>query len=153
MSKNTMNNMPGNGAQFRNVAALGSPYGAYSHLVEVNGVVHSSGIGPFDAATGTIPEGIHAQAEAVVDNLERGLAEVGLTLRDVVKVTVIIEEFASNFPTVNEVFARRFPQPYPVRTVLGAALPGPLVAMDIMAVRAEKTHGVSPAEIRKEESR
>lgn len=121
--------------EFRNVAALGAPYGAYSHLVEVNGFVHSSGIGPFDAATGSIPEGIAAQAEAVVDNLERALEDVGLVLRDVVKVTVIIEDFAVNFPAVNDVFARRFPQPYPVRTVLGAALPGPLVAMDITAVR------------------
>lgn len=153
MSKNTMNNMPDNGAEFRNVIALGSPYGAYSHLVEVNGVVHSSGIGPFDAATGSIPESIYAQADAVVDNLELGLADVGLTLREVVKVTVIIEEFATNFPAVNEVFARRFPQPYPVRTVLGAALPGPLVAMDIMAVRPAQTHGASHAENRNEESR
>lgn len=125
------------GADFRTVEALGAPYGAYSHLVEVNGVVYSSGIGPFDAATGSIPDGITAQAEAVVDNLERGLADVGMTLRDVVKVTVIVEGFAENFPAVNAVYARRFPQPYPVRTVLGAALPGPLVAMDITAVRPQ----------------
>ncbi len=123
--------------EFRTVAALGTPYGAYSHLAEVNGVVYSSGIGPFDAATGSIPDGIEAQSEAVIDNLERGLADVGLTLRDVVKVTIIVEDFAVNFPAVNAVYAQRFPQPYPVRTVLGAALPGPLVAMDITAVRQQ----------------
>ncbi len=123
--------------EFRNVGALGTPYGAYSHLAEVQGVIYSSGIGPFDAATGSIPDGIEAQSEAVIDNLERGLADVGLTLRDVVKVTVIVEDFASNFSTVNAVYARRFPQPFPVRTVLGAALPGPLVAMDITAVRPQ----------------
>ncbi|WP_427015991.1 RidA family protein [Pseudarthrobacter sp. P1] len=120
---------------FLTVPGLGRPYGAYSHLAEVNGMVYSSGIGPMDPATGTVPEGITAQAEAAVDNLETGLAAVGLTLRDVVKVTVVIEDFAANFAAVNEVYARRFPQPYPVRTVLGAALPGPLVAMDIMAAR------------------
>lgn len=130
-------------AEFHNVTALGTPYGAYSHLAEVNGVVYSSGIGPFDAATGSIPDGIEAQAEAVLDNLERGLAHVGLTLREVVKVTVIIENFAMNFPAVNEVYARRFPQPYPVRTVLGGALPGPLVAMDITAVRTRPILGRS----------
>lgn len=124
--------------EFHNVTELGAPYGAYSHLAEVNGVVYSSGIGPFDATTGSIPEGITAQAEAVVDNLERGLAVMGLTLRDVVKVTVIIEDFAMNFPAVNDVYARRFPQPYPVRTVLGGALPGPLVAMDVTAVRTDR---------------
>lgn len=129
-----------NGAEFRNVEALGTTYGAYSHLAEVNGVVYSSGIGPFDAATGRIPEGITTQTEAVVDNLERCLADVGLTLRDVVRVTVIIEDFADNFSAVNAVYARRFPQPYPVRTVLGAVLPGPLVAMDITAVRAQPDH-------------
>jgi len=122
--------------RFTTVDALGAPYGAYSHLSEVNGVVYSSGIGPFDAVTGRVPDGIEAQAEAVVSNLETGLAAVGLSLHDVVKVTVIVEDFAANFPTVNAVFARRFPQPYPVRTVLGGALPGPLVAMDVMAVRA-----------------
>jgi 2-iminobutanoate/2-iminopropanoate deaminase len=121
--------------RFTTVDALGAPYGAYSHLAEVNGVVYSSGIGPFDAATGRVPDGIEAQAEAVVSNLETGLAAVGLSLHDVVKVTVIVEDFAANFPAVNAVFARRFPQPYPVRTVLGGALPGPLVAMDVMAVR------------------
>lgn len=128
-------------AQFRNVDTLGTPYGAYSHLAEVNGVVYSSGIGPFDAATGGVPEGIVAQAEAVVDNLERGLADVGLSLLDVVKVTVLIEGFPENFPAVDAVYARRFPQPYPVRTVLGAALPGPLVAMDITAVRPQPGAG------------
>ena len=125
--------------RFTTVDALGAPYGAYSHLVEVNGVVYSSGIGPFDAATGRVPDGIEAQAEAVVGNLETGLAAVGLSLHDVVKVTVIVEDFAVNFPTVNAVFSRRFPRPYPVRTVLGGALPGPLVAMDVMAVRAAES--------------
>lgn len=122
-------------AEFRSLEALGPVRGAYNHLADAGDVVFTAAIGPFDPATGSTPEGATAQAEAVIDNLETALASVHLGLADVVKVTIIVEDFAANFAAVEAVYARRFAAPYPVRTVFGAQLPGPLVAMDVTALR------------------
>jgi len=114
---------------------LPTPAGPYSHVVEANGMVFTAGFGPHDPATGNVPEGIAAQTEAVVDNLERALSAVGLTLADVAKTTVHLQDLSGDFAGYNDVYKRRFLAPYPVRTTVGSTLNGILVEIDAIAVR------------------
>jgi 2-iminobutanoate/2-iminopropanoate deaminase len=116
--------------------ALGAPRGAYSHAVEANGVVYGSAIGPFPLDGGALPEGAAAQTTAALDNIERLIGtEFGLGLRDVVRITLILSDFDSDFAAASAAYAERFPVDPPARTVIGARLPGPLVAMDFIATR------------------
>jgi 2-iminobutanoate/2-iminopropanoate deaminase len=115
--------------------ALPAPAGAYSHVVEANGIVWTAGFGPQDPGSGTVPEGISAQTEQVLDNVEQALREVSLDMTHVVKATVHLQNLDEDFPPFNEVYARRFPAPYPVRTTVGSRLAGILVEVDVVAVR------------------
>ena len=122
--------------------AITSPYlpppgGAYSQAVEVNGVVFTAGFGPQDPVAGTVPEGIEAQTEQVISNVEAALANAGLTLADVVKTTVHLQHLARDFDAYNTVYARRFPEPYPARTTVGSQLSGILVEIDAVAIRSD----------------
>lgn len=115
---------------------LPPPAGPYSHLAEANGFVFTAGLGPHDPATGVLPNGISAQAQQVLRNLETALAEAGLTLADVVKTTVHLADLGGDFAGFNEVYRERFTEPYPVRTTVGSTLAaGMLVEIDAVAAR------------------
>lgn len=120
---------------------LPAPAGPYSHVVESGNVVWTAGFGPQDPADGHVPDGIEQQTEQVIDNVEAALAVVGLGLRDVVKATVHLQHLERDFAAYNEVYARRFGEPYPVRTTVGSDLLGILVEIDVVAVRASPPPG------------
>ena len=120
---------------------LPAPAGPYSHVVQFGDVVWTAGFGPQDPATGQVPDGIERQTEQVIDNVESALRVVGLGLADVMKATVHLQHLARDFPAYNEVYARRFPQPYPVRTTVGSELLGILVEIDVVAVRPSSAPG------------
>ncbi|MGJ9411161.1 RidA family protein [Aeromicrobium sp. CF4.19] len=115
--------------------ALPPPAGPYSHLVEANGMVFSAGFGPQDPTTGRVPDGVAAQTEQVISNVETALGLVGLGLADVVKTTVHLQHLDRDGAAYNDVYARRFPQPYPVRTTVGSTLANILVEIDVVAAR------------------
>jgi len=115
---------------------LPAPAGAYSHVVEVNGMVFTAGFGPQDPATGEVPEGVAAQTEQVISNVATALSAVGLTLADVVKTTVHLEHLHRDVAEYNAVYESRFPEPYPVRTTVGSTLANILVEIDVVAVRS-----------------
>ncbi len=120
---------------------LPAPAGPYSHVVQFGDVVWTAGFGPQDPATGRVPDGVGQQTEQVIDNVESALRVVGLGLGDVVKATVHLQHLERDFAGYNEVYARRFPQPYPVRTTVGSALMGILVEIDVVAVRPSPAPG------------
>ena len=111
---------------------LPRPAGPYSHLAVAAGLVFTAGFGPQDPQTGAVPDGVEAQTEAVIRNVERALAEVGLDLSHVVKVTAHLADLA-DFAAYNGVYERMFPAPYPVRTTVGSQLTGILVEIDVVA--------------------
>jgi 2-iminobutanoate/2-iminopropanoate deaminase len=117
---------------------LPEPAGAYSHVVDTGTMVWTAGFGPKNPATGVVPEGIRAQTEQVLDNVEGALRLVGLGLRDVVKATVHLQHPGRDFAAYNEVYASRFAPPYPVRTTVGSTLAGILVEVDVVAVRPDR---------------
>jgi 2-iminobutanoate/2-iminopropanoate deaminase len=98
--------------------------GPYSQAVMSGGFLFCSGQIPLDPETGKLVEGgIEAQTERVLMNLEAVLAAGGATLAAVVKTTVFLADLA-DFPAMNAVYGRYFPEDPPARaTVQAARLP------------------------------
>lgn len=109
--------------------------GPYSQAIRAGGLLFCSGQIPLDPATGKMVDGgIQAQTERVLLNLEAVLAAGGATLASVVKTTVYMTDLA-DFPAMNAVYGRFFPQDPPARaTIQAAKLPaGALVEIDAVA--------------------
>jgi 2-iminobutanoate/2-iminopropanoate deaminase len=97
--------------------------GPYSQAIEIDGFLFCSGQLGIDPATGNLLDGIEAQTERALVNLEGVLGAVGLTFGDVVKVNVFIADLA-NFAAMNATYARHIVAPPPARsTVQVGALP------------------------------
>ena len=98
--------------------------GTYSQAVKVDNTVYLSGQIPLVPETMELVEGdIAVQIRRVFDNLQAVAQAAGGDLKDVVKLNVFLTDL-SNFPTVNEVMADYFAEPYPARAAIGvAALP------------------------------
>lgn len=98
--------------------------GPYSQGIKSNGTVYVSGQLPIDPATGEFAEGdIKALARQSLTNISNILASDGLTMNNVVKVTVLLADI-NDFAAVNEVYQEFFEAPYPARSAFAvAALP------------------------------
>ena len=110
--------------------------GTYSQAVKVDNTVYISGQIPLDPASmEVVTGGIEAEITRVFDNLKAVAEAAGGSLADVVKLNIFLTDLA-NFPTVNEIMAQYFQQPYPARAAIGvAALPKAVgVEMDAVLV-------------------
>ncbi len=113
--------------------------GPYSQGVIANGFLFTAGQIALDPASGEVIAGdVTAQTERVFKNLGAILESAGAAWGDVVKTTVYLRHM-SDYPAVNEVYARAMGTARPARsTVEVGALPrGVLVEIDLVAaVRA-----------------
>lgn len=110
--------------------------GTYSQAVKCDNTVYISGQIPLDPGSMEIVEGgIDAQITRVFDNLRAVAQASGGDLKDVVKLNIFLTDL-SCFPTVNEIMARYFVEPYPARAAVEvSALPkGVAVEMDAVLV-------------------
>jgi reactive intermediate/imine deaminase len=110
--------------------------GTYSQAVKVDNTVYISGQIPLDPASmEVVSGGIEAEITRVFDNLQAVANASGGSLADVVKLNIFLTDLG-NFPTVNEIMAQYFEQPYPARAAIGvAALPKAVgVEMDAVLV-------------------
>ena len=110
--------------------------GTYSQAVKVDNTVYISGQIPLDPANMEVVDGgIEAEIKRVFDNLQAVAEASGGSLADVVKLNIFLTDL-TNFPTVNEIMATYFQQPYPARAAIGvASLPkGVGVEMDAVLV-------------------
>ena len=90
--------------------------GPYSQAIEANGTVYVSGQLPVDPHTGQMIEGdIKTLAHQVFKNISHILSAAGLSLDNVVKVTVMMADM-NDFADMNEVSASYFSEPYPARS-------------------------------------
>ena len=89
--------------------------GPYSQAICTDGFVFASGQIPLDPATGTIPEGIEAQAALALTNAKNIVEAAGLTMNDVIKTTVFIKNM-DDFAKINEVYATFFEGDKPARS-------------------------------------
>ncbi len=110
--------------------------GTYSQAVKVDNTVYISGQIPLDPTSMEIVKGgIDAQITRVFDNLIAVAEAADGGLQDVVKLNIYLTDL-SHFPTVNEIMAQYFNEPYPARAAVEvSALPkGVGVEMDAVMV-------------------
>jgi len=110
--------------------------GPYSQAIEANGMLFISGQIPVNPATGTIPEGIEAQTEQVMKNIEAILTAAGYDFKDVIKSTCLLSDIA-NFKAMNEVYATYYKEDCPARAAFAVKdLPmGVLVEIETIAAK------------------
>jgi 2-iminobutanoate/2-iminopropanoate deaminase len=95
--------------------------GPYSQAVVINGFAFLSGQIPLDPETDQLIEGdIAAQTARVIENLKAVLEACESSLDRVVKTTVFLKDMGE-FPKMNEVYARYFPENPPARATVEAA--------------------------------
>ncbi len=110
--------------------------GTYSQAIRAGDTVYLSGQIPLVPETmELVSGGAERQIRQVFDNLTAVAEAAGGTLADVVKLTVYLTDLG-DFPTVNEIMAEYFTEPYPARAAIGVAqLPkGAAVEMDAIVV-------------------
>lgn len=105
----------------------------------VGPIVHSSGIPGTDAHLGVLPSDSKEQVRHAFLNLDSFLSAAGVTLDEVVRLTVLLtsEDLRD---TVNEEWLARFPDPAgrPARHItLGPLRAGMLIQLEVMAVAAD----------------
>jgi 2-iminobutanoate/2-iminopropanoate deaminase len=113
--------------------------GPYSQGVRAGNYIFVAGEGPLDPQTGEIlGETIQEQTKQTLENIKAILEANGATLRDVVKVTVVLTDL-TNFTGMNEVYSTYFTDFFPARTTFGAelVLPDMLVEIDAIAYVGE----------------
>jgi len=112
--------------------------GPYSQAIRSGDMVFCSGQLGLDPVSGELADGVEAQAERALRNLQSVLDAAGLGFDDVVKTTIFLTDMG-DFAAVNAVYARFMPDPPPARsTVQVAALPkGGLVEIEAIARRAQ----------------
>ena len=117
-------------------SAAPAAIGPYSQAIEVDGFVFCSGQLGLDPATGELADGVEAQAERALHNLEAVLGQAGLTFADVVKTTVFLADIG-DFATVNAVYAAHMADPPPARSTfaVGALPKGGRIEIEAIARR------------------
>lgn len=111
--------------------------GPYSQGIAAGNTAYISGQLPIDPATGEFagPD-IASQTRQSLKNIQAILAENGMTMADVVKVTVLMTDL-SEFAQMNAVYAEFFSEPYPARAAFQVvAVPkGAKVEIEAIAVK------------------
>jgi 2-iminobutanoate/2-iminopropanoate deaminase len=110
--------------------------GPYSQAIRSGEFVFCSGQVGIDPATGELVDGVEAQAERSLRNLQSVLDAAGLGFDDVVKTTIFLAD-VNDFATVNAIYARYMADPPPARSTIGVgALPkGALIEIEAIARR------------------
>lgn len=102
----------------------------YSRAVVQGDWVFVSGTTGFDYSTMTIAEGVEAQAEQCIKNIDSALRQAGSSLEDVVRVTYILpdgKEFAQCWPVLRKYFG----DVRPAATMISAQLLDPRMRIEI----------------------
>jgi 2-iminobutanoate/2-iminopropanoate deaminase len=111
--------------------------GPYSQAIVANGFVFCSGTPGIDPATGAVADGIEAQTEQALRNLDAILTAAGASMSTLVKTTIFYTN-VEDFPAINAIYARHMPDPPPARSApANAALPrGLLISIEAIAMVA-----------------
>jgi 2-iminobutanoate/2-iminopropanoate deaminase len=108
--------------------------GPYSQAIVAGGLVFCSGTAGIEPATGVPGDGIEAQTELALRNLDAILTAAGTSLQALVKTTIFYAN-VEDFATINAIYARFMPDPPPARSApANVALPrGLLISIDAIA--------------------
>lgn len=110
--------------------------GPYSLAVESNNTLYCSGQIPIDKDKNVIGNTTVEQFHQVMKNINELLSEAGYSLKDIVKVTLLLADI-NDFAAVNEVYATYLSEPFPARSTfqVGALPMGVKVEMEIIATK------------------
>jgi 2-iminobutanoate/2-iminopropanoate deaminase len=117
-------------------AGLPPAVAPFSQGVRVGELVFTAGQASIDSEANVVGVGdIRAQTEQTLRNLSAALERCGASIRDVVKMTIWIRDF-NDYAGMNEVYAKWFEPPEPVRACVRSELVFPelLVEMEAVAV-------------------
>jgi reactive intermediate/imine deaminase len=121
------------------IAGGPKPVAPFSHAVETDGFVLITGQMPdTPEAPGVLPEGIVAQTHAVMANLNKVLAGVGLGFEHVAMARIYLTEFKRDYAAMNETYRSYFAQDrLPARTCVGVTglAYDALIEIDLIARR------------------
>ena len=108
--------------------------GPYSQAVKVGDVVYTSGQIAIDPAVGdVVAEGIEAQTEQVMKNLDAVLKAAGSSMENAIKTTCFLADM-NDFAAFNEVYAKYFTQKPARSCVAVKSLPkNVLVEVEVIA--------------------
>lgn len=95
----------------------------FSPAVKAGPFVYVSGQASVDDTGKIVPGTFEEEFRRSISNIERVLAQAGLTLKDVVKVMSYVDS-AENLAEYNRLYSEVFPQPYPARTTVVNCLTG-----------------------------
>lgn len=84
-----------------------------------NLIILSGQIGIRPGTMELVPGGIEGEARQTFDNIRLTLEAHGLTLRDVVRVQIMLADMA-DWPRFNEIYREYFSEPWPARSAFGA---------------------------------
>lgn len=109
--------------------------GHYAQCIEHNGLLYLSGQLPINPTDRSIPDGIEAQTDLVLSNLERILVAAGSDKKQVLQVRVYISDI-NLWDQVNERYASFFEEHKPVRCIIPTALLhfGCLIEVEVTAL-------------------
>ena len=92
----------------------------FSEAVRVDDTLYLSGqVGLKPGEMALVPGGIVAESRQVLENIRIVLEANGLTMKDVVKCTIMLGDIAE-WGDFNEVYMEFFSEPYPARSAFGA---------------------------------
>jgi 2-iminobutanoate/2-iminopropanoate deaminase len=92
----------------------------FSNGVLVNGTLYVGGHLGVDPATGKVPTDAEAEARLVLDSVKRSLEQAGLTMADLVSVTVYCTDL-DLYDKFNAVYRSYFQEHYPARAFVAVA--------------------------------
>lgn len=117
-------------------AGMFEPIGPYSHLTKAGPFITISGTPGVDPATSQMAgDDAYSQSKQIVKNFRLMLAEVGVSLEQVMHVHVFLKR-VEDFQAMNQAYAEEFGSHRPARTVICVAdLPkqGALMTMNLTA--------------------
>ncbi len=115
--------------------------GPYVQGVDLGNMVMTSGQIPVNPVTGDVPAEITAQARQSLDNVKAVVESSGLTVADIVKMTVFVKDL-NDFAAVNEVYGAFFDEHnvanYPARSCVEVARLPKDVGIEIEAIAVRK---------------
>jgi enamine deaminase RidA (YjgF/YER057c/UK114 family) len=111
----------------------------YSRAVVQGDWVFVSGTTGFDYSTMAIAEGIKAQTEQCLKNIESALLQAGSSLKDVVRVTYVLPD-GREFPECWPVLRAYFGEVRPAAMMISANLLDPRMRIEIEVTALKQTH-------------
>ena len=102
----------------------------YSRAVVQGDWVFVSGTTGFDYSTMTLADGVQAQAEQCLKNIESALQQAGSSLKDVVRVTYVLPD-AEEFPQCWPILRKYFGDVRPAAMMISAKLLDPRMRIEI----------------------